>query len=118
MKIIGTIKPTGIIIKAERRDSNSREAQEAADDDLEDVAAEGTDAHGGGGGASVAATRSKQTFIMPQTNKNSASAPRGKQGGRSSGLGEIQAARRGRCIRIITCFVELNYGKQAVLHYD
>lgn len=91
----------------------------AAADDLEEVAAERTDAHGGGGGrASAAATHNKQTFIMPQTNKSSASAPRGKQGGRSSGLGEIQAARRGRCIRIITCFVELNYGKQAVLHYD
>lgn len=94
---------------------------EAAAEDLKEVAAEGTDAHGGGGsggGASVAATHSKQTFIMRQTNKNSASAPRGKQGRRSSGLGEIQAARWGRCIRIITCFVELNYGKQAVLHYD
>lgn len=83
------------------------------------MAAKGAGARGGyGGGASAAATRSKQTFIMLQTNKNSASASRGKQGGRSSGLREIQAARRGRCIRIITCFVELNYGKQAVLHYD
>lgn len=85
------------------------------------MAAKGTDAHGdygSGGGASAAATHSKQTFIMLQTNKNSASASRGKQGGRSSGLREIQAARRGRCIRIITCYVELNYGKQAVLHYD